>query len=101
VEQVSVHPTHAGQGLGRTLVDTVDRCAGESRLIALTFTAYADVPWDPRITGLGFEIIDDADLTPGLREIRAAEAAHELDGWPRVVMRRPVTVTRSETDRRG
>jgi GNAT superfamily N-acetyltransferase len=91
IEQVSVHPAHAGRGLGRELLDTVDAWAGQGRLEALTLTAFCDVPWNaPYYRRLDFATLDDADLTPGLRRIRAAEAAHGLDAWPRVVMRRPV-----------
>jgi hypothetical protein len=47
------------------------------------------VPWNaPYYERLGFRRLADADLTPGLREIRAEEAAHGLDGWPRLAMRR-------------
>jgi hypothetical protein len=45
------------------------------------------VPWNaPYYERLGFRRVDD--LTPGLRAIRAAEAARGLDRWPRVAMRR-------------
>ena len=46
VEQVSVHPDHARQGLGRTLLDAADRWALRRGLSALTLTTYADVPWN-------------------------------------------------------
>ncbi len=46
-------------------------------------------PWNaPYHARLGFTVVDE--LTPGLREIRRAEAAHGLDRWPRVCMRRPL-----------
>jgi hypothetical protein len=36
----------------------------------------------------GFVALDDEELTPGLRVIRQREAAHGLDRWPRLRMRR-------------
>jgi GNAT superfamily N-acetyltransferase len=93
VEQVSVHPDHARQGLGRTLLDAVDRWALQRGLSALTLTTYADVPWNaPYYARLGFGIVAEADLSEGLRRIREREEAGGLAAWPRVVMRRPVGV---------
>ena len=37
-----------------------------------------------------FRILDDAEVTPGLRAIRRREAEIGLDRWPRVCMRRDV-----------
>ncbi|ARF59828.1 GNAT family N-acetyltransferase [Streptomyces gilvosporeus] len=88
IEQVSVHPDHARRGIGRALID---RAEGEGRgAAALTLTTFAEVPWNaPYYTRLGFRVLDDGELTPGLREIRAEEARRGLDRWPRVGMRRP------------
>ena len=56
---------------------------------ALTLTTFTDVPWNaPYYVRCGFRILADAQLTPGLRAIRDREAAHGLDRWPRVCMRR-------------
>jgi len=91
VEQVSVHPDHARQGLGRTLLDAADRWALRRGLSALTLTTYADVPWNaPYYARLGFGIVADVDLSEGLCRIREREEASGLAAWPRVVMRRPV-----------
>lgn len=92
VEQVSVHPDHARQGLGRALLDTVDPWALQRGLPALTLTTYADVPWNaPYYARLGFAVVAEVDLSDGLRRIRRREEASGLAAWPRVVMRRPVT----------
>jgi predicted N-acetyltransferase YhbS len=83
VEQVSVHPAHARRGLGRALLDEAGREA------ALTLTTFARVPWNaPYYARLGFRMLDESEWTPGLRAIRAREAAIGLDGWPRVCLRR-------------
>lgn len=44
----------------------------------------------PYYARIGFRTLPEAELTPGLRAIRAHEAALGLDRWPRVAMRREV-----------
>lgn len=91
VEQVSVHPDHARQGLGRTLLEVAQHWAQHRGLSALTLTTYADVPWNaPYYARLGFGIMAEGDLSEGLSRIRAREESAGLAAWPRVVMRRPV-----------
>ncbi|MFE0378529.1 GNAT family N-acetyltransferase [Streptomyces inhibens] len=86
IEQVSVHPDHAHRRIGRALIDRAERDSGPG---ALTLTTFAEVPWNaPYYTRLGFRVLADAELTPGLRAIRAHETALGLDRWPRVCMRR-------------
>ncbi|MEU4689377.1 GNAT family N-acetyltransferase [Actinoplanes sp. NPDC023714] len=81
IEQVSVDPRFGRRGVGRLLIDALPG--------VLTLTTFAAVPWNaPYYARLGFLVLPDAELTPALREIRAREAAHGLDRWPRVTMRR-------------
>ncbi|MCM3302836.1 GNAT family N-acetyltransferase [Streptomyces pseudogriseolus] len=88
VEQVSVHPRAARRGVGRALLAHAAEHAREQGLTALTLTTFADVPWNaPYYARLGFRTLTEPDLTPGLRRIRAEEAAHGLDRWPRVCLR--------------
>lgn len=90
VEQVSVHPDHARHGIGRSLLDHLAERAAAQAVPALTLTTFRDVPWNaPYYARCGFVLLDDAELGPGLRAIREKEAAHGLDRWPRVCMRRP------------
>jgi hypothetical protein len=42
----------------------------------------------PYYARCGFRVLDEAELTPGLRAIRHREAELGLDRWPRVCMRR-------------
>ena len=87
IEQVSVHPGHSRLGIGRRLIDHVGAWAAARGLAGLTLTTFADVPWNaPYYERIGFRVV--TELTPGLRAIRAAEAARGLDRWPRVAMRR-------------
>lgn len=89
VEQVSVHPDHARQRLGSQLLDEADAWADQHDLSGLTLTTFEHVPWNaPYYQRLGFHIVEDADLSSGLRAIREAEAARGLDRWPRVAMMR-------------
>ncbi len=89
VEQVSVHPDHARQGLGRALLEMVARWGEQRGLAALTLTTFVDVPWNgPYYERLGFRALAESEETEGLRRIRAHEADLGLDRWPRVVMRR-------------
>lgn len=89
VEQVSVHPDSARRGVGRSLLDHAADRATAAGVTALTLTTFALVPWNaPYYQRCGFRSLDEAELTPGLRTIRAREARHGLDRWPRVCMRR-------------
>lgn len=89
VEQVSVHPAHARQGIGRALLERAASWAGARGLPALTLTTYVDVPWNgPYYERLGFRYLAPDEETPGLRAIRDHERAAGLDAWPRACMRR-------------
>jgi ribosomal protein S18 acetylase RimI-like enzyme len=91
VEQVSVHPRAARRGIGSALLDHAAAAAAADGLAALTLTTFTEVPWNaPYYERLGFRVVPDAELTPGLRAVVEREAAHGLDRWPRVVMRRPL-----------
>ncbi|QIS24198.1 GNAT family N-acetyltransferase [Nocardia terpenica] len=89
IEQVSVHPDHAGRRLGRDLIEYAAEWAVARGIPALTLTTFTEVPWNgPYYERLGFHRLPVAQETPGLRAARAAEAAHGLDAWPRACMRR-------------
>ncbi|WP_221351139.1 GNAT family N-acetyltransferase [Streptomyces beigongshangae] len=87
IEQVSVHPDAAHRGVGRTLITYAAERARGQGLTGLSLTTFAEVPWNaPYYKRLGFRVLAESELTPGLRRIRAAEAEHGLDRWPRVCM---------------
>lgn len=91
IEQVSVHPAYARRGVGRALIDRVSAWAAGRGLAALTLTAFRDVPWNgPYYERLGFRELPTGEITPGLAELVAAEAAHGLDPAARLCMRREV-----------
>ncbi len=89
VEQVSVDPAYRGRGIGAALIEQAACWGREWGASALTLTSFAQVRWNaPYYERLGFRPLTDAQLTPGLRHIRADEAAHGLDRWPRLAMRK-------------
>jgi GNAT superfamily N-acetyltransferase len=88
IEQVSVRPDHARQGIGRALIDHVGAWASGQGLHALTLTTFRAVPWNaPYYERLGFTE-PSGDPAPGLAAIMAAETAAGLDPAARVHMRR-------------
>jgi GNAT superfamily N-acetyltransferase len=97
VEQVSVHPDYARRRLGRALLEHAVGRAAADGIAALTLTTFAQVPWNaPYYARCGFRVLNDTELTPGLRAIRQQEAAIGLDRWPRVCMRRDVEAAPGE-----
>ncbi|MFH5879600.1 GNAT family N-acetyltransferase [Arthrobacter sp. NA-172] len=91
VEQLSVHPSHARQGLGSELLDVAEELARGEGAEWLTLTTFRDVPWNaPYYRRLGFEELDSNELDDGLRAILECEALVGLTRWPRIAMRRRV-----------
>jgi len=89
IEQVSVHPDAAHQGLGRRLIEHVAARAAGDGVAALTLTTFRDVPWNaPYYERCGFHVIPEPDVGPELRALRAHEATLGLDPARRVCMRR-------------
>ncbi len=89
LEQVSIHPDHAGRGFGRQLIEVVAGWSRQQQLPAVTLTTFVSVPWNgPYYERLGFRFLDDDEVTPGLQAIRLHEASLGLDRWPRACMRR-------------
>ena len=89
--QLSVDAAFGRRGVGRGLLAAVIGWARRGGLPAVTLTTFRDVPWNgPFYRRYGFVDLDEADLTPGLRDIRAHEIAEKPDEIaPRVPMRRP------------
>ena len=89
VEQLSVDPGNARRGLGRALLEHTAEQATAAGVPALTLTTFADVPWNaPYYVRCGFRVLEDREVTAGLRAIRQREASFGMDRWPRVCMRR-------------
>jgi GNAT superfamily N-acetyltransferase len=89
IEQVSVHPEQARNGLGRGLIECAATWASARGLRSLTLTTYVAVPWNgPYYQRLGFRYLTAGEETPGLRAVRERECALGLEVWPRTSMRR-------------
>lgn len=90
VQQVSVDPGYARRGIGRGLLGHVAGWAADRGLPALTLTTFRSVPWNgPYYARCGFREMTAAEVTPGLAEVLATEAALGLDPAERIAMRRP------------
>lgn len=91
VEQVSVHPDHGRQGLGRRLLDHVAGWARERGDGEVTLTTFREVPWNaPYYERCGYRRLADDELGPELVALMAEEATHGLDPAQRVAMSRPL-----------
>lgn len=84
IHQMSVHPSHARQGIGAALIEHVTRAER-----AVTLTTFRDVPWNaPYYERLGFRTVPEDLLgtSPGLAGIMREEASRGLDPATRVAM---------------
>jgi GNAT superfamily N-acetyltransferase len=87
VEQVSVHPDHAGHGIGATLLAAAEQLARARGHRRMTLTTFRDVPWNgPYYTRLGWSTLREADLPPELAAARQQERDLGFDEWPRQAM---------------
>jgi GNAT superfamily N-acetyltransferase len=92
LHELDIHPDHGRQGLGARLIDTISDWARANGYPAMTLTTCVDIPWNaPYYARLGFRVLNENELEPGLRAVRA----HEIEaGWAaaeRVCMLRPVS----------
>ena len=68
--EVSVSQQWQGQGLGKQLIKQVLDAARARNIMAVTLTTCRDVPWNaPYYQRLGFEILNESELTEVLRDI--------------------------------
>lgn len=91
LEQLSVDPDFGRRGIGSALIDRVDAWAAARGLPAVTLSTFLEVEWNgPYYARLGFVVMAEDELGPGLRGLRSAETGHGLDVGARVFMRRTV-----------
>jgi ribosomal protein S18 acetylase RimI-like enzyme len=87
IHELDVLPAHGQRGLGRRLVEAVYERARADGYPAVTLSTFRDVAWNaPFYARLGFRELAEAELTPGLQAIRAAEAQGGLAISERVIM---------------
>jgi GNAT superfamily N-acetyltransferase len=88
--QVSVDPAFGRRGVGRGLVRAVAAWALHGGLVDVTLTTFRAIPWNaPLYERLGFAVIPESEIGPGMAAVRAGEAAAGLDPDRRVCMRAP------------
>jgi GNAT superfamily N-acetyltransferase len=89
VQELAVHPDHAGHRLAVPLLQAAETLARRLGLAALTLTTFRTVPWNaPYYARLGFHILPDEEIGAGLRIVLARQMAAGLDMANRVAMRR-------------
>jgi len=90
IEEVSVHPAHAGHRLAARLID---RLAADARGAhsALSLTTFRDVPWNaPYYAKLGFVELARESVGPDHEESWRHQAQNGLDMSRRLFMTRPI-----------
>ena len=89
IEQVSVHPAHAGQRIGAMLLDYVADWAAEQDMPAMTLITFRGVPWNaPYYERLGFRELAESEVTPELAALNAGQGGNSA---ARVCMLRELT----------
>ncbi|HYB12620.1 MAG TPA: GNAT family N-acetyltransferase [Myxococcota bacterium] len=89
LNELDVRPQYWGRGVGSRLVEYVARWAAEHGWSGLTLSTFRDPEWNaPFYARRGFRILEERELTPGLRELRRREADLGLRVERRVIMRR-------------
>lgn len=84
LEQLSVHPAHARQGLGRALVNAAKRHAADRGHARISLRTFADVPWNaPFYRSAGF--VEEEPATEFHRSLVDTEARLGLDAYGRRV----------------
>ena len=87
VEQLSVHPAHAGRRIGAQLLNGAAEWALEHGGDRLMLTTFRDVPWNgPYYARLGWVVRPAGQLGPDLAAARARERRLGLDAAPRQAM---------------
>lgn len=89
--ELDVLPAHGRRGLGRRLIEFTRLWGMERGYDALRLSTFVDVKWNaPYYERLGFRVMTEDELGPGLREIRRYEAVSGLDVTRRVFMTLPI-----------
>jgi GNAT superfamily N-acetyltransferase len=89
VQEINVHPDHAGHRLAIPLLEAADDLARQLDLPALLLTTFRTVPWNaPYYARLGFSILPEAAIGPDLQIVIARQRMAGLDISARVAMRR-------------
>jgi ribosomal protein S18 acetylase RimI-like enzyme len=86
--ELSVQHEQQGRGIGRRLMKTALADARRKGFRSVTLTTFREVPWnEPFYRSLGFELIDEENMEPRLKQILLAEIGHGLPGARRCAMK--------------
>src|SRR6266581_2850286 len=80
IEQVSVHPAHAGQRIGAMLLDYVADWAAEQGMHAMTLITFRGVPWNAQRRAPGAGTAKARDKARGRRHLGSRGAAPQPTG---------------------
>jgi GNAT superfamily N-acetyltransferase len=87
LREIDVVPEHAGNGLGRRLIQAVIARTREAGLPRLTLATYRDVPFNaPFYSRLGFRVVDETQMSARLARLRQGERRNGCEIAPRVAM---------------
>lgn len=87
IREVSVRRDYQGRGLGRRLIEAAAAHAWATNR-PVTLTTDEIIPWNrPLYERLGFRVLDEAGLSPGLAAWLAQERGHMPAGTRRCAMR--------------
>ncbi len=93
LHEIDIHPQHSRQRLGTHLIEAVAAWARENDYRAVTLSTFSDVPWNaPYYQQLGFRVLGEDELGPGLQAVRAHEAEAGMPIAQRVCMTRAVAL---------
>jgi GNAT superfamily N-acetyltransferase len=87
LQEMDVDPAHGRRGLGAALVETVCAWAQLQGYGAISLSTFRDLSWNaPFYAKLGFQILDESELSRGFQQIRRQEMADGLPISDRVIM---------------
>jgi ribosomal protein S18 acetylase RimI-like enzyme len=89
LQEMDVAPAHGRRGLGSALVETVCTWAQLQGYSAISLSTFRDLAWNaPFYSKLGFQILDESELTMGFQQFRRQEKEAGLPISERVIMSR-------------
>lgn len=91
LQQLSVDPMFARQGIGARLVEEAAAVAADRGYARMTLSTFSNVAWNgPFYMKLGFAVLPPDQLSADLHACRSAEEAAGLDMSRRVMMVKPL-----------
>lgn len=87
LEEISVAQRFGRRGIGRSLVLEVIKRAAREGFAGVSLTTFREVVWNaPFYAGLGFRVLADSEIGPGLRHAIEDEARRGFPSTLRVAM---------------